>query len=106
MSQETMPENQETGDYELITGDTEPDRCPYCNHETDAYTGIRGTAPQEGDISVCLYCMMPAVYCADLKLRRVTLDEYIDFIQHPDYQRIMEVFAEMEKNNNEDETPS
>lgn len=43
-------------------------KCPSCSHKLDATTCLSGepdTSPGDGDISSCLYCGVPIVFCDD-----------------------------------------
>ncbi len=51
--------------------------CPVCHADIDAATPVDGEVlmPQEGDLSVCLYCATPLMFDADLKLVKLTEEE-------------------------------
>jgi len=57
-----------------------PSICPYCQNKLSAATGLRETdqAPDEGALTVCLYCGELLIFNADLTLRKPTQEELIE----------------------------
>jgi hypothetical protein len=58
-------------------------RCPVCGHVNDDHThpDLSSVTPEDGSISVCLYCGMPSVFVVDrpghFVLRELTEDEWV-----------------------------
>lgn len=52
-------------------------QCPKCRAKLDGASGIDyEDRPEDGDVSVCVYCYALLVYTPELDLRQLTLDEY------------------------------
>lgn len=52
--------------------------CPRCSKQLDGATGMVGTTPTAGDLTICLYCSLIMKYTGkgmELKLVRVTAVE-------------------------------
>jgi len=57
--------------------------CPYCGRQNQLHAEAGGSdiAPHEGAVSICFQCNQPAMFNADLTLRKPTpeeLDEIAD----------------------------
>ena len=54
----------------MPTHEMKPCPCPNCGAMNDAATSASGdaSAPEAGDISICLYCASPLQYAEDMSL--------------------------------------
>lgn len=53
------------------------DRCPKCGGKLDAATGAEsGPGPEAGDLSVCIHCLAMLQFDPNLRLKRLTDDEF------------------------------
>lgn len=66
-----------------------PDRCPHCGAYVDAAGEADGTegGPEQGSISICLYCARPSVFDNDLRLRKMTPAQMDEVLSDPDVRR-------------------
>ena len=58
--------------------------CPQCNYKLDGSSHIHGestTAPEEGDLSVCLNCGQVLTYEANQTMRKITVRELAAFMK-------------------------
>lgn len=59
-------------------------KCPACGYRHDTATSLlHGTAPDEGDVSICINCGAANIFDARLHPRTATPEELIDIQQHP-----------------------
>jgi hypothetical protein len=59
---------------------TPENACPACGKRLDAATSTSDPAhvTSEGDVSICIYCAGVAVFKADLTLRTMTPEEWLE----------------------------
>ena len=71
--------------------------CPHCGACTNANSQLAGDAgkPQPGDLSICLYCSLPAVFGDGLALRLPTHEEYEDLAADPTVGTILQAIAQL-----------
>ena len=68
-----------------------PDRCPHCGALVDAAGSAPGDkdegGPEQGSISICLYCARPSIFDSDLRLHRPTPAQIDEILADPDVRR-------------------
>jgi len=60
----------------------QPNECPDCHAILNASTGIENSSePEEGDITICAYCMTTLFFEEGMKLRELTPIEFSNLPQ-------------------------
>lgn len=49
--------------------------CPACHAELNCATGLRVSPPAPGDLNICIECLSPSVFTADLSIKLVAISE-------------------------------
>lgn len=73
--------------------------CNVCHHKLDSHTNPNGALPQEGDISICVYCGNLSRFDKNLKIVSLT-EEEIEKLKTSDpeaFKDIAEAFKDIYK---------
>lgn len=70
-----------------VHGRTPTCMCPHCGELISGWGSAEGEHPSAGDVSICAYCGVLAVYKAGLTLRLPTKEEAAELLTDPDIQK-------------------
>ncbi len=77
----------------MKTTETPPCVCPHCKHVLDAASGE--TQPEDGDMTICIYCSGIGVFYEGLRVRVPTDGELREIVRHPQLRQWLDGVAEV-----------